>query len=215
MSESQAKTGGQLLVDALKTHGVRQAFCLPGESYLAVLDALYDAPEIELTVCRHEGAAAMMADAHGKLSGRAGVCLVTRAPGATNASAGLHIAFQDSTPLLLLIGQVGRQAVEIARTHGNGWMATLLRKPGEKYEVTYGRVPLEEVANSERTFPAAWLAESRIDVTDDFVRYARPLIGEEWPVVPLENGLQRFARFQPVFADRQCPDYVPEAHRRT
>ncbi len=112
MSESTAKTGGQLLVDALKTHGVRQAFCLPGESYLAVLDALYDAPEIELTVCRHEGAAAMMADAHGKLSGRAGVCLVTRAPGATNASAGLHIAFQDSTPLLLLIGQVGRQAAE-------------------------------------------------------------------------------------------------------
>ncbi len=108
----RTRTGGQLVVDALGTHGATHAFCLPGESYLAVLDAFYDAPQIALTVCRHEGAAAMMADAYGKLTGRPGVCLVTRGPGATNASAGLHIAFQDSTPMILLVGQVERGATD-------------------------------------------------------------------------------------------------------
>ena len=100
------RTGGQLVVDTLRRHGVDQVFLVPGESYLPVLDALYDAPEITLTVCRQEGGAAMMAEAYGKLTGRPGVCLVTRGPGATNASAGVHIARQDSTPLILLIGQV-------------------------------------------------------------------------------------------------------------
>ena len=105
-------TGGQILVEALKTHGADHAFCVPGESYLAVLDALYDAPEIALTVCRQEGGAAMMADAYGKLTGRPGICVVTRGPGATNASPGVHIAFQDSTPMILFVGQVGREMAE-------------------------------------------------------------------------------------------------------
>ncbi|WGF86507.1 thiamine pyrophosphate-binding protein [Marinivivus vitaminiproducens] len=105
-------TGGELIVEALKLHEAGHVFCVPGESYLAVLDALHDAPEIEVTVCRQEGGAAMMADAYGKLTGRPGVCMVTRGPGATNASAGVHIAYQDSTPLILLIGQVGRDHVE-------------------------------------------------------------------------------------------------------
>jgi acetolactate synthase-1/2/3 large subunit len=100
--------GGKILVEALKTHGVDHVFCVPGESYLPVLDALYDSPEIALTVCRQEGGAAMMADAYGKLTGRPGICFVTRGPGATNASAGVHIAFQDSTPMILFIGQVRR-----------------------------------------------------------------------------------------------------------
>jgi len=106
------RTGGQSIVDSLLTHGARHVFCVPGESYLAVLDALHDVPEIAVTVCRHEGGAAMMADAFGKLTGEPGICMVTRGPGATNASAGVHIAFQDSTPLILLIGQVARSMVE-------------------------------------------------------------------------------------------------------
>lgn len=111
-TESPTATGGELIVEALRLHQADYVFCVPGESYLAVLDALHDAPEIEVTVCRQEGGAAMMADAYGKLTGRPGICMVTRGPGATNASAGVHIAFQDSTPLILLIGQVGRDHVE-------------------------------------------------------------------------------------------------------
>ena len=107
---------------------------------------------------------------------------------------------------------VGRKAVDVAIQAGHGWMATILRKPGEAYAPYYDKVPLEAVANSERTFPDAWLSKTRIDVTDDFVRYARPLIGEAWPEVALENGLQRFTRFEMTFADRKCPAYTPEAY---
>jgi acetolactate synthase-1/2/3 large subunit len=105
-----ARSGGQILVDQLILHGVEQLFCVPGESFLAVLDALHDKP-IAVTVCRQEGGAAMMAEAQGKLTGRPGVCFVTRGPGATNAAAGVHIAHQDSTPLLLFVGQVARGAL--------------------------------------------------------------------------------------------------------
>jgi len=100
-----SRTGGRILVDQLAVHGAELAFCVPGESYLAVLDALYDAP-IRLISCRHEAGAANMADAYGKLTGRPGICIVTRGPGATHASVGVHTAFQDSTPLILLVGQV-------------------------------------------------------------------------------------------------------------
>ena len=110
---SNLRTGGQILVDALKIHGVDLAFCVPGESYLAVLDALYDARDaIRLIACRQEGGAANMAEAYGKLTGRPGICFVTRGPGATNASIGVHTAFQDSTPMILFIGQVARDQVE-------------------------------------------------------------------------------------------------------
>ena len=95
--------------DALDLNGVERIFCIPGESYLAALDALYDRTQIELIVCRNEGGAAFMAEADGKMSGRPGVCFVTRAPGATNASGGLHVALQDSTPMILLIGQIARK----------------------------------------------------------------------------------------------------------
>ncbi len=102
--------GGDLLVSSLKAQKVDRVFCVPGESYLPVLDALYDArEEIELVVCRQEGGAANMADAYGKLTGRPGVCFVTRGPGATNASIGVHTAFQDSTPMVLFVGQVGSE----------------------------------------------------------------------------------------------------------
>lgn len=107
------RTGGQVLIDALKIHGVDRVFCVPGESYLAALDALHDAADaIDLVVCRQEGGAAYMAEAHGKLTGKPGVCFVTRGPGATNAAVGVHTAFQDSTPMLLFIGQVARDQVE-------------------------------------------------------------------------------------------------------
>ncbi|MDF1609615.1 thiamine pyrophosphate-binding protein [Hoeflea sp. YIM 152468] len=105
------KTGGQLIVDTLKANGVERLFCVPGESYLAVLDALVDS-DVGITVCRQEGGAAMMADAWGRLTGKPGICFVTRGPGATNATAGLHIARQDSIPLILFIGQVQRDARE-------------------------------------------------------------------------------------------------------
>jgi acetolactate synthase-1/2/3 large subunit len=104
------RSGGQVLVDQLVLHGADLAFGVPGESYLAVLDALHDAP-VRLVVTRHESGAANMAEAYGKLTGRPGVCMVTRGPGATNASNGVHTAFQDSTPMLLLIGQVARDTV--------------------------------------------------------------------------------------------------------
>lgn len=108
MQKPNMRTGGQLLVDCLETHGVDQLYCVPGESYLAVLDALHDSRKIEVTVCRQEGGAAMMADAYGKLTGKPGICFVTRGPGATNASPGVHIAAQDSTPMILFVGQVAR-----------------------------------------------------------------------------------------------------------
>jgi acetolactate synthase-1/2/3 large subunit len=103
----QNRTGGQIVLDQLAANGIDAAFCVPGESFLAVLDALYDAPT-RLITCRHEASAANMAVAYGKLTGRPGVCLVTRGPGATQASVGVHTAAQDSAPLLLLVGQVSR-----------------------------------------------------------------------------------------------------------
>ena len=106
-STPAARMGGHILVDQLVAHGVKHVFCVPGESYLAVLDGLHDA-NIDVTVCRQEGGAAMMADAHGKLTGEPGICMVTRGPGASNALAGVHIAKQDSTPLILFVGQIER-----------------------------------------------------------------------------------------------------------
>jgi len=106
-----ARPGGRILVDSLVAQGVDMAFGVPGESYLAVLDALHDSA-VRFVPCRQEGGAAMMADAYGKLTGRPGICMVTRGPGATNAAAGVHVAYQDSTPMVLLIGQVGRGMVD-------------------------------------------------------------------------------------------------------
>ncbi len=106
-TSGNARTGGRILADALVRNGVDRAFCVPGESYLALLDALYGSP-ISVVVCRQEGGAAMAAEAWGKLTGRPGIVMATRGPGATNASAGLHVGRQDSTPMILLLGQVAR-----------------------------------------------------------------------------------------------------------
>jgi acetolactate synthase-1/2/3 large subunit len=128
------RTAARILVDQLLVHGVDTAYCVPGESYLGVLDAIGDSP-IRLITTRHEAAAANMAEAYGKLTGRPGVCLVTRAPGATHAAVGIHTAYQDSTPLLLLVGQVPRrhlgreafQELDYSRMFGEmaKWVATV------------------------------------------------------------------------------------------
>lgn len=125
----QARTGGRILVDALKAHGVDMVFGVPGESYLEVLDNFYDAPGIRFMTCRHEAGAANMAEAYGKMTGNPGVCFVTRGPGACHASVGVHIAHQDSTPLVMFVGQVPRpfvgreafQEVDVERLFG--WTA--------------------------------------------------------------------------------------------
>ncbi len=110
-AKDNLRTAAEVLVDQLIVHGVRHVFCVPGESYLAVLDAFHDSA-LDVTVCRQEGGACMMAEAVGKVTGRPGVCFVTRGPGATNASPGIHIARQDSTPLVMFVGQIGRDMRE-------------------------------------------------------------------------------------------------------
>ena len=97
-----------LLIESLRAHGVKKVFCVPGESYLDALDALHDADDIRTITCRQEGGAAFMAEAYAKLTGHPGICFVTRGPGACNASIGVHTAMQDSTPMILLVGQVAR-----------------------------------------------------------------------------------------------------------
>lgn len=112
MTKSQGpRTGGKILIDQLAIQGIEHVFCVPGESYLAALDALHDS-DIAITICRQEGGAAMMAEAAGKLTGRPGICFVTRGPGATNAAHGVHIAKQDSTPMILFVGQIARDMRE-------------------------------------------------------------------------------------------------------
>ncbi|MBO8131025.1 MAG: diphosphate--fructose-6-phosphate 1-phosphotransferase [Candidatus Marinimicrobia bacterium] len=109
--------------------------------------------------------------------------------------------------------KVGQNAVVIAIEYGSGYMSTIIRKPGIIYNVEYDRVPLEVVANSERKFPENWIAPNKIDVTDDFIKYARPLIGEDWVSVPIVSGRQRFARLKIVFAEKKLPEFIPQAYR--
>jgi 6-phosphofructokinase len=110
--------------------------------------------------------------------------------------------------------QAGRKAVEIGVREGGGWMATILRVSDSPYRVRYDKVRLELVAASSRQLPAHWLSGDRLDVTDEFVRYARPLIGDSWPQIPIEGGLQRFARLKPILIEKKLPQYVPVRHRR-
>ena len=107
----------------------------------------------------------------------------------------------------------GQKAVVLAATGQSGYMSTILRDPGLIYNVRYDKVPLPDVANSERTFPTDWITAGGCDVTDDFVRYARPLIGEEMPSLPMIDGRQRLTRFQPIFADKKLPAYSLQADR--
>ena len=108
---------------------------------------------------------------------------------------------------------VGLKAARIAVEDGNGYMATMLRTPGDIYNIVYDKVPLEKVANSERTFPLNWLADNKIDVTDDFIKYVRPLIGDDWVKVPLIDGRMRFTKFKPIFVEKKCSEYTPQAYK--
>ncbi len=111
--------------------------------------------------------------------------------------------------------RVGQKAVELAAAGQSGFMATILRDSGPIYSVRYEKVPLAEVANSERFFPKQWIATGGSDVTDDFVRYAKPLLGSELITLPTIDGRQRMTRFQPIFAEQKLPKYVPQADRAT
>ena len=124
-----------------------------------------------------------------------------------------HAMIYASTVDLEEAYRVGQKAVEISMNDGSGWMATILRDPGFIYNVRYDKVALENVALSERVFPHQWITSGGTDVSDDFLAYARPLIGEDWVSVPLVNGIQRFARFRPVFAEKILPGYTPQAYR--
>ena len=109
--------------------------------------------------------------------------------------------------------KVGQKAVLIAYEGTNGFMSTILRKPGSIYSVEYDKVSLEKVANSEKKFPSNWIAKNKIDVTDEFIKYARPLIGEDWVSVPIVNGIQRFAKIKPILAEKKCAEYIPQAYK--
>jgi 6-phosphofructokinase 1 len=124
-----------------------------------------------------------------------------------------HNMIYASTVDLQEAYRVGQKAAQIAVEDGSGYMSTILREPGPTYSVRYDKVPLELVANSERCFPESWIADNRLDVGEQFVRYARPLIGDSWPAIPLVNGRQRFARLLPIFAETKLPTYMPQTKR--
>ncbi len=110
--------------------------------------------------------------------------------------------------------RVGQKALQLAVAGESGYMATILRRPGPVYRVDYDQVPLQDVANSERTFPPDWVAPGGSDVTDEFVDYARPLVGEDMVRLPMVDGRQRLTQFEPIFARQKLPNYVPQADRR-
>jgi 6-phosphofructokinase 1 len=110
--------------------------------------------------------------------------------------------------------RVGQKALELAAAGEGGYMATILREPGPIYNVRYDKVPLEVVANSERKFPAAWITPAGCDVTDEYVRYARPLVGDDMIGLPMVDGRQRMTRFRQIFADKELAEYVPQADRK-
>jgi 6-phosphofructokinase 1 len=130
-------------------------------------------------------------------------------PGVIQRSVSIHASRVD----IKEARDLGREAVSIAVREGTGWMATILRKAGNSYRVYYDKVPLEKVANSARSLPSSWISKDGLDVTDDFIRYAAPLIGDGDPEIPRERGLQRFARFDIRMIDKKRPSYVPVRFR--
>jgi acetolactate synthase-1/2/3 large subunit len=206
------RTGARILVDQLVVHGVDTAFCVPGESYIAVLDALRDAP-IRLVVARHEAGAANMAEAYGKLTGRPGICFVTRAPGATHAATGVYTAFQDSTPLILFIGQVplehrGREAFqELDYAAAFGALTKLaieVEEPEQLPELTarafqtavFGRpgpvvvaLPEDVLSASADVQDAAQFSHAQGAASDGDLARARELLsGAERPLIVVGGG---------------------------
>jgi len=130
-------------------------------------------------------------------------------PGVLQRSTSIHASTVDIEEAYKL----GVKAVELAMKDGTGYMSTILREPGDIYKPYYDKVPLELVANSVRHLPSTWISEEGTDVTDDFLRYARPLIGDTWPEIPMKNGLQRFARFERRFIEKKLNQYIPVGMR--
>ena len=207
MTSRKARTGGQILVDQLKIHGADLAFCVPGESYLPVLDALYEhRNSIRLITCRHESGAANMAEAYGKLTGRPGICLVTRGPGATNASIGMHTAFQDSTPMILFIGQVGSDFVEreafqeIDYRRMFGQMAKWVAQIDRADRIPEFIARAYQVATSGRMGPVVLaLPEDMLSAT------ATVADARAWQRVETSPGEQALARLYSLLANAKRP----------
>lgn len=130
-------------------------------------------------------------------------------PGVLQRSTSLCLSSVDAEEAFA----VGKKAVEIAMSDGSGYMATMLRKPGINYQLYYDKVPLEKVAVSARQLPKDWLSPDGLDVTDDFIRYAMPLVGQEWVEIPLKNGILRFSRLNIEFVEKKCPEYIPLLYR--
>jgi 6-phosphofructokinase 1 len=126
-------------------------------------------------------------------------------PGVLQRSTGIYASSVDIAEAY----EVARKAVQIGIEEGGGWMATILRRLGQDYCVHYDKVPLEKVANSVRQLPKSWLSEDELDVTNDFIRYAQPLIGDNWPPIRIENGCQRFARLRVKFIGKKLKNYIP------
>jgi acetolactate synthase-1/2/3 large subunit len=196
MTTTPRRTGGQLVAECLRLHGADTVFTVPGESFLAVLDALYDVRDtVRLIVCRHEAGAANMAEAYGKLTGRPGVVMVTRGPGATQGSVGVHTAFQDSTPMLFLIGQIERdvrdregfQEIDVRRTFGS------LAKWATEID-SARRVP-EIIGRAFQTAMAGRPGPVVVGLPEDMLTEAASVaLGERYRVVrpsPSANDLER------------------------
>ena len=199
--------GGQLVVKALLTHGARVVYCVPGESYLPVLDALYEArDQIRLVVCRQEGGAANMAEAFGKLTGEPGICMVTRGPGASNAAIGLHTAYQDSTPMILLIGQVGSdfvereafQEVDYRRMFGQSakWVAQIDRADRAEEMMSHAF----HLATSGRPGPVVLALPE-----DMLTAQAAPLMLSRYQRIAASPSAAQMAQFQELIANGKRP----------
>ncbi|WP_126974629.1 thiamine pyrophosphate-binding protein [Frigidibacter oleivorans] len=186
--QTSDRSAARILVDQLLVQGVERVFCVPGESFLAVLDALHDSPRIEVVTCRHEGGAAMMAEAWGKLTGRPGVLFCSRGPGATNASAGLHVACQDSTPLIMFIGQNPRdvltreafQEVEYRRVFASQAKAVIQIEDAARMAEHVTRA--FQLAQSGRPGPVV------IPLPEDML-HDRAAVADGRPAVPQANGV--------------------------
>jgi acetolactate synthase I/II/III large subunit len=209
------RTGGQLIVDCLEVNGCQRIFCIPGESYLAVLDALVDST-IQTIVCRNEGGAAMMADAHGKLTGQPGICFVTRGPGAANASHGVHIAAQDSTPMILFIGQIARglrereafQEVDYRQFFGG--MAKWVAEIDDAARIPEFVTRAYAVATSGRPGPVVLALPE--DMLREIVLSPKPL-----PYVPVAAapGMEAVAKFGRLLAEARNPIAIVGGSRWT
>ena len=205
-SVPEGRLGGHLLVDALRTHGVDMVFGVPGESYLAVLDGLHDANSIRTIMCRQEGGAAMMAEAYGKMTGKPGVCLVTRGPGATNASAGVHIGLQDSTPMVVLVGQVGREMIdreafqEIDYKRMYGQLAKWVAQIEDTSRISEYLSRAFHTATSGRPGPVVLALPE-----DMLTEYADPRDADPYRIIEPHPGPEDMKRFHTMLAAAKSP----------